>query len=266
MNAIGLHFLFAAGNRPNRAAIRSFADEHRTISLTHDPHDDNPLHLVATDGENVGQANAATSTVRDTQWVELLSNGLTFDLAGLAPGEPCALPEIEHQFDQEGSPAAMRLESLHLIPGRHLSVGVSSAPVLRSLVALARDIVHYFDAIEAVVWEPASSVIGRRYFESVTTAWLDGGPFPALGLTAFKQTMDGGLQSVGLKFLIGQELQIEPPLSNNKIEATRLGVRLINQLVVLGRLTGLEHVIAPDGNQLTMRPSANGNFIRVTRE
>lgn len=266
MNAIGLHLLFAAGKRPNRAAIRSFSEDHRSVSLTHDPHDDNPLHLVATDGENVSQADAATSAVRDAQWVELLSDGLTFDLAGLAPGEPCALPEVEHKFDHEDSPAAMRLESLHLIPGRHLSAGVSSAPVLRALVALARDIVHYFDAIEAVVWEPASSVIGRRYFESVTTAWLDGGPFPALGLTAFKQALDGGLQSVGLKFLIGQELRIEPPLSSNRVEATRLGVRLINQLVMLGGLTTAEHVIAPDGTQLTMQPSANGKFIRVSRE
>lgn len=107
------------------------------------------------------------------------------------------------------------------------------------------------------------SVIGRRFFESVATAWLEGGAFPALGLTAFRETVDGALQSVGLDFWIGQELRLEPPISHDKVAATRLGVRLINQLILVGAMTQAERVTAPDGSRLVMRPSTNGKFIRV---
>ncbi|MEM6857882.1 MAG: hypothetical protein AAF559_08415 [Pseudomonadota bacterium] len=131
---------------------------------------------------------------------------------------------------------------------------------------MARDLTHHFDDLEAIVWPPSQSAIGRRFFESISTAWLDGGPFPALGLTAFKETMDGALQSVGMDFWIGQELRIELPLSNDKVAATRLGVRLVNQLIAVGGLEDSERIVAPDGSRLIMRPSRNRKFIRVWLE
>lgn len=139
-------------------------------------------------------------------------------------------------------------------------------PVVKAMIALARDLVHHFDSLEAVVWPASRSAIGRRFFESVTTAWLDGGPFPALGLTAFRETIDGAMQSTGLDFWIGQELRIEPPLSSDKVAATRLGVRLVNQLIAVGGIEGDERIVAPDGTRLLLRTSRNGRFIRVSRE
>lgn len=139
-------------------------------------------------------------------------------------------------------------------------------PVVKGLVGLARDLVHQFDDLLAIVWPPSASAIGRRFFESVTTAWLEGGPFPALGLTAFKETIDGAVQSQGLDFWIGQELRIEPPLSSDKVTATRLGVRLVNHLVMVGGIEGDERTVAPDGSRLIMRVSRNGRFVRVWRE
>lgn len=137
---------------------------------------------------------------------------------------------------------------------------------MRGLVALARDLAHHFEDASAIVWPPAKSAIGRRFFESITTAWIDGGAFPALGLTAFQETIDGALQSVGLTYWIGQELRIEAPLSSDKVAATRLGVRLINQLILLGGLDDSERIVAPDGSRLVMRPSRNRKYIRVWRE
>jgi hypothetical protein len=139
-------------------------------------------------------------------------------------------------------------------------------PLMRSQLALACDIVRQFDDLAAVVWSPSASAIGRRFFESATSAWLDGGPFPALGLTAFAETTDGALESVGLSFWIGQELRIEPPLTADRVAATRLGIRLVNHLVLVGGLAEDDRIAAPDGTRLVLRPSRNRALISVWRE
>ncbi len=264
--ANGLYVLFATGKRPDRAAVRDFVASQRMVSLTHDPTEDLPVHLAASDGRQLRQGEG--NHVRDTEciWVELLRDGLMFDLIGLAEGSAVGFPKIERQFDLGEALGPARYEALQLVPGHHLTGGERTMPVVKGLMALARDLVHHFDEIEAVFWPPSASAIGRRFFESVSTAWLDGGAFPALGLTAFRETTDGALQSVGLDFWIDQELRIEPPLSIDKISATRLGVRLINQLVLVGGIEGSERIVAPDGNLLVMRTSRNGKFIRVWRE
>ena len=266
IGANGLYLLFARDKRPDRSAIREFVGSQQAVSLTHDPAEANPLHLVAADGMVVSQGSLETQEMADLAWLELLRDGLAFDLKGLAPREAAEFPLIEHRFDVAEIPGPATYDALYLHPGLHLSGGEQSLPVVRALIALARDLVHHFDDLEAVVWPPAQSVIGRRFFESVTTAWLEGGAFPALGLTAFRETVDGALQSVGLDYWIQQELRIEPPLSADKISATRLGVRLINQMVLVGGIEKNERIVAPDGSRLMLSMSRNGKFIRVTRE
>ncbi|MFO6447184.1 hypothetical protein ACLBKU_08580 [Erythrobacter sp. NE805] len=139
-------------------------------------------------------------------------------------------------------------------------------PLMRTLLTLGCELVRHFDDLVAVGWGPAKSAIGRRFFESTAAAWLDGGPFPALGLTVFTQTADDSLESEGLAFWIGQELRIEPPLSLDKVAATRLGIRLVNHLVIVGGLQDDDRIIAPDGTPLVLRPSRNRAVISVWRE
>ena len=203
---------------------------------------------------------------RDQAWVELLREGLTFELAGLSPGAGKAFPPVWHRFDLDRLPTADTFEVLHLTPGHHLAGGERMMPVAKGLLGLTRDLVDHFDELAGVIWPPSMSAIGHQFFESVVTAWLEGGPFPALGLTAFRETADGALQSEGLSFWIDQEVRIEPPLAHDKVSATRLGVRLINQLVLVGGVETSERVVAPDGTNLVMRPSRNGKFVRVWRE
>ena len=205
-------------------------------------------------------------TTASLLWLELLRDGLMFDLRGLGPGPAPPFPHIEHKFDLEKIPGSLSYEALHLTLGHHLLGGERSVPIVKGLIAVARDLVHHFDGLEAIVWPPSRSAIGRRFFESVSTAWIEGGTFPALGLTAFQETIDGALQSVGLDFWIDQELRIEPPLSGDKIAATRLGVRLINQLIVVGGIEDHERVIGPDGSRLLLTLSRNRRFVRVARE
>ncbi|MDJ0641751.1 MAG: hypothetical protein QNJ15_02945 [Erythrobacter sp.] len=265
-DARGLHLLFATGKRPTRAAIREFVDHQRSVSIAHDPSDDAPLQLVNSDQDPSPSAAEIEPTSDNEAWIELLIDGLSFDLRGIAPGAACDFPDAEHRFDLDRPPGAFRLEAMLLEPGQHLAGAESSLPIVKGLIALARDLTHHFDDLVAIVWPPSKSAIGRRYFESISTAWLEGGAFPALGLTAFREAIDGALQSVGLEFWIGQELRIEPPLSVDKVNATRLAVRIVNQLIIVGGLDESERIVAPDGTRLVMRPSRNRKFIRVWRE
>lgn len=134
------------------------------------------------------------------------------------------------------------------------------------MLALACDLLQHFEDLDAVCWGPSRSAIGRKCFQSIIGAWLDGGPFPALGLTAFAAAPDGALTSEGLAFWIGQELRIEPPISNDTVAATRLGVRLVNQLVLSGAVTADDRIIGPDGAPLVLRPSQDRAIISVWRE
>lgn len=262
--APGLYLIFSPGTRPDRATIQNFVQAHPAVALTLDPSVGPSLHLVGVDNA----ANSAGTTqdgasAGDRVWVELVHNGLTFDLEGLLPGDPFALTDVAHKFDFSAESSVAEFEAVRLVPGNHLAGAEASLPVLRGLLALARDLVQHFEQIQAIVWPPSSSIIGRRFFESTATAWLDGGAFPALGLTSFREMVDGGLQSVGLSFLIGQELRIEPGLASDKVAATRLGVRLVNLLVLTGRVERSEQITGPDGQRLQLDPSPNGKFIRV---
>ena len=254
----GIYLLFAAGERPDHAAIRAFAKQHSSLAISFDPQNSSSLRVVGDDG--------TLPPLPERQWVELICAGLTFDLEGLAPAKPDALPEAEYFFDFPGRASVASCEGMWLTPGRHLSGGENSLPVLRGLMSLARDMVRHFEQLEAALWPPARSVVGRRFFESTMTAWLEGGAFPALGMTAFRENFEGGLSSVGLEYLVGQELWIEPALSGDKVAATRLGIRLVNQLVMMGGITGTDHIIAPDGTRLTLSLSKNQKYIRVRSE
>lgn len=255
--------LFAKGGRPDRAAVHRFASSQAFTKVSFDPAGGQSLRLVQ-DGDDFAPATKAEA--EQIAWLELIRNGMVFDLQGLAGSAPVPVPPVEHRYDFDHSRSFALYEAVRLVPSDHLIAGANTIPVMRCLIALARELAHDFEDIEAVVWPPARSVIGRRFFESTSTAWLDGGAFPALGLTSFCETLDGGLQSVGLEYFIGQELRIEPSLTSERVEATRLGIRLINQLIVMGGIKETERLTAPDGTRLIMRPSRNGNFIRVWGE
>ena len=257
----GLFLLFAAGKRPDIAALREFTDEQPHVALSYDPSSASHLSVVGKSGE--GSSGGPDGEHR---WAELLSRGLTFDLRGLLPEIPVALPGYDQAFDFEEQPENLDLETLWLLPGKHLAGGERSMPVVRGLVGLCRDMTRHFGELRAVVWPAARTLIGRRFFESTVTAWLEGGAFPALGLTAFRQMPDGALQTNGLSFFIGQELRIEPVLADDRVAATRLGIRLVNHLVLMNGIKGEERIAAPDGRNLVLAPSLNREIVRVWAE
>ncbi|MDZ4275177.1 MAG: hypothetical protein U0995_04010, partial [Erythrobacter sp.] len=145
-----LHLLFAKGKRPSRDAIRAFAARQQAVDFSQEPISDDDLLDAAAWPDQV-------------VWAELLCHGLTFDLIGLAPGQPGAFPVIEHRFDLAEMPTAASYDALSIIPGPHIAAGGRSLPVVRAMLALARDLALCFDDLAAVCWAPSRSAIGRRF-------------------------------------------------------------------------------------------------------
>lgn len=238
-----MSLLFDPATRPEAVAIHELSKQSSEFSVSHDP----------------AQAGGKPA---ERGWLELLANGLTYDLHGLMPGAAHAPGHFRHRFDLPESFEPEAFKALSLQPGPHLAGGTAMLPVVRSQVWLATQLCA-LPGVAAVGWAPARSLSSVGHFIASVRSWLEGGVFPALGLTALAETSDGALHSEGLAFFIGQELRIEPDLAADKASAARLGVRLINELVARGKLTQAERITGPGGGRLTVAPSENGRFVRV---
>ena len=156
-------------------------------------------------------------------------------------------------------------EAITLRPGAHLAGGGNLLPVVRSMVDVAAALVA-LPEVQAVVWHPARSGMAPAYFAQVVGKWLEGGPFPALGLTALAREVDGGLRSEGLAFFTGQELRIEPVRDESPAQAAKIAIRLINTLVTIPPVFAPCEFTGPGGERLNAEPSGNGRFIRIWRQ
>jgi len=195
--------------------------------------------------------------------MEILVDGLTFDLLGFSPESGASLPEFVYQFDRSGSEVVRKMEGLMITAGPHLAGAENTMPVVRTMVRLAALLAAHLDDIAGIGWGPSRSVMGTKYFLKVANSWLEGGPFPALGLTAFRRSIDGGMVSEGLAFFTGQELRLAPELAADPKGATRLGIRLVNELVGRAPVSDEVEFSGPDGECLLLTPSDDRQFVRV---
>jgi len=194
--------------------------------------------------------------------VELLAQGLAFDLTGLAPGTADAMPPCLHRFDLSDGCDSADLEVITLQPGHHLSGGTTMKPVVQTMMNVAGALCP-LDGLVAVAWHPASSWLSPAYFASMIRNWLEGGIFPARGLVGLELSADGGLQSEGAAFFTGQEVRVEPELVESTASATKIAVRLIDHLVENGPFEAVEQMVGPDGRMLKVMPSSNQRFVRI---
>ena len=239
----GLSLLFDAGDRPTAAGI---------------------LKLLS--GEDTAQTGFSVShqPPEAEGWLQLLSSGLTFDLTGLSPASSAPMPLIRQFLGLPENLDSYGFEVLVLKPGLHLRGAAAMMPVVRVMVALASQLAEAFGA-RAVCWHPAECCMEARYFGRVAEDWLFGGPFPALGLTAIQERPDGGVESRGLTFFIGQEVQVEAQRREPTSETVKLAVRAIDYLVRNGPLHEPQQLDAPDGEVVTAEVAPGGKLVRVRR-
>ena len=216
--------------------------------------------------ERLAQAGACAISNRSVDhagWVELLRDGLTFDLDGLAPAATEQVPQITNWYgvaaDTSGSSA------ITLSVGPHLAGAAHLLPVIRVAAALLADLAT-LPGVRAVAWLPASSATRPDWFTSAVRAWIDGGPFPALVLSALERDGPGrdanALRSRGLGFLIGTEFRLSGQLPGE--EAARIAIRLTDWLVAHGAITAPREVVLEGMGAVWLAPGADG-VIEVRR-
>lgn len=207
--AAGLSLLFLPGERTDPAGLRHALEACQTQAR------------LVRENEEGGRA-------------ELIANGLMFEIDGLAPGagEQACSPRDSYGFAEaikfEG------LEAVRIYPGHHLSGGVSLDPVIRALLALAAELAVALP-VRAVHWHPADTAIEPRAFSRAVLAWLAGGAFPALGLTALSALADGSVVSRGLAHFVGQELTLRGGAEAHRM---KLAAQVVDQIVRNGPLHG----------------------------
>ena len=237
--------LFPEGQRPDAGRIHALAAAGGDFAVSFDP--------------GAGPADTADRP----GWLELLASGLTFDLVGLVPSDPAPVPS-PRQTISLGDNVDARFEAITLQPGPHIAGASGILPIIRSLAWLGA-VLSQLEGIEAVCWHPARCWSAPNVYREAVLQWIEGGVFPGLILTSLHAMPDGGLQSEGLDVLTGQELRLEPDLAVDRATGAKLAVRLLDFLVVHGRVESADRVVGPDGTPLRLEPSGNGQFVRVWR-
>jgi len=239
----GFGLLFPGGSRPDAPAI---------------------ARLLQSDPQAARAFAIAHRPDPEEGWLELLSHGLTFELAGLAPAPGGEAPELAHRYGFAPQSALPEGEWLSLTAGRHLSGGRNLQPVVRSMAAILLGLLA-LDGLLAVAWGPARTVLAPDYARRALGAWLAGGAFPALGLTALVRDESGAMLSEGLGFFTGQELRIDPILAQNPATAGKIAIRLIHSLVDGWKVEAPVEIAGPQGERLGVEPAANGRILQVWR-
>lgn len=194
-------------------------------------------------------------------WLELLVQGLVFDCHGLAPGEGAAIPEQGALLGLTRAPSAA--EAIELSPGPHLAAAGAMLPVVRTLMALALRLAE-LPGLVAISWHPAGSWMEPDYFRKIAGDWIAGGAFPVLGLTVLEQRGQGIIGTVGLGFLIGQEIVFDLGADADRTLVARIAIRLVHELVTHGRLVEPRELVGAWSEELWAAPEQGGSIVRVT--
>lgn len=241
--ASAVSLLFAPGKRPRAADIRALARKAGQFSISLDP--------------------AADGGVEEG-WLELLANGLSFDLAGLAPQAPIDVPGTIHTFGLSGATSIARHQAVLITPGPHLAAGGAMFPVVRTMAMIAAHLAE-LEGVDAVAWHPARAMSDADYFRRGVLRWIEGGAFPGLGLSALVTTPEGGLVSEGLSLFTGQELRLDPVVAADRAEGAKIALRLLSWLVENGRVIEPLEFTGPSGETLRIEGNGNGAIVDVRR-
>ncbi len=223
--------LFDCAARPSSADLRDLASAHSLFGVTHDD--------------------------ADAGHIELMRDGLTFDCLGLAPATGLRMDSAPQQVDLPAGFDAGAYALVTLGPGPHLAGAAQLLPVVRGLAGLVLALSE-LPGVAGVIWLPARLAMSAAWFSGAVGRWLQGGPFPALALTALARS-DQGFASRGLSFFVGQEFVFAGKDGMLREADLRGAVRLTDWLVAHGRVDSPRQVdlagfgkvhLEPDGQNI----------------
>jgi len=179
------------------------------------------------------------------------------ELAAIGEGAPAHLMAIERAaFDH-----AQALSLVALVQSEECEM----VDLVKELSRFALDLASIEGCI-AVGWVPAGSGMDAAYFRTVVGQWLDGGAFPALGLTVLEQTSDGDLQSRGLAILTGQEICVTTSDGLDDVDRAKVAIRMIDHIVRNGAITGAEMLEVDGFGQFWAQPDENKQKINIRKK
>ncbi|MAF28912.1 MAG: hypothetical protein CL820_06695 [Croceicoccus sp.] len=171
-----------------------------------------------------------------------------------------------------GSPAHCFEIDRDLI-GDCLAVTIAASPafvsdfdpvdMLRHQCALALELLDA-QAV-GVFWSGADCLMGADYFRRMVSVWIDGGAFPALGLTALVREDTGVMRSTGLEFLVGQEVAVLPGEGMEGRDQARLAIRMIDFLVREGPIQQDQTIDVDGFGPVHVQVDANKGHINLYR-
>ena len=252
----GVILLFDPDCRPTNADIRDATVSFARTFVSFDP------SSPAGNDQRSALANGTKKRTNDN-WVELLRDGLTFDLIGLKPGPAVDKAEVRHRFGSVSANVEDATEAIGLYPGPHLEKGAHTLPVLRTLLGIAADLATAFDSVRAVIFAPSGCVLAPDLFIKLVADWQDGGPFPSPGLVGFAFNSERELRTDGLAFVIGRELALDPYLAGDRVEGARLASRLVDVLVGQGSIDLPARFDWPGLPEVELANDPDANLIRA---
>lgn len=225
--------LFDSSARPDRSALAAMAQQAGEFSVTHE------------DRDGAGR-------------IELLRDGLTFDLTGIAPAAPLLPPPAAHGVGLPQDFEVAGLAALLLAPGPHLAGAEHLLPVVRVTAALIARLAE-LPGLRAIAWLPARLTLSPAWFTEAVRVWLGGGPFPVLALTALSRSASA-FESEGLAFFTGQEFALFGKDGVLDQADSRVAVRLTDWLVAHGRIDAARKVILAGTGPVWLEPNGAGRL------
>ncbi len=196
--------------------------------------------------------------------LELVLGAMAFDLrAAKARGVP---PVFDLRLGLSGSSPFDFGSTLWLRPGPHVASGARSLPVLREWLSLAARLAATMPQLSAVGWTPARLLASPAEFDRHVVDWQAGGAFPSAVLCGFVPALERAVQSVGLRFVTGQEMWLEGDFDLRSRAAEQLGRHVAAYLAHHGPVTTDHDLTLPDGRRARIRPSPNALLVRVEVE
>lgn len=175
-------------------------------------------------------------------------------------GSPSAIPQHRFQIDDDAINGCFAV-AIAASP----AYGSDCDPVelLRRQCALALELLD--EDTMGVFWSASDSLMGADYFRPMVSIWLDGGAFPALGLTTLARDEAGSLKSTGLDLLIGQEVAVLPSADMDVRDQARLAVRVIDFLIREGPIQQDQAIDVAGFGPINFQIDANKGRVNLYR-
>lgn len=150
--------------------------------------------------------------------------------------------------------------AIHLELGPAVDKGGAIPAIAMALMQLGEVLGRLFRA-KAVLWKPASILSGFEYFAEAVKQYSNKAAFPALICVQFDTTDQSKVETHGLKWFCGQELEFKhAPMTTR--DAMRFMVRLVHDLATQGAM--LREIAVPgmqSGETILLTPNAQNDIV-----